>query len=94
MTPKVISLSSKNQVSLPVGMLKQLQVTKGAKFMISFSNGTLVIEPIKDPIKSLKGILKGRGSVQEFLDERKKEEANSYDKYIRNTKLSAKPTKE
>ena len=86
MHPKVISLSSKNQVSLPVDMLKQLQVTKGTKLMISFSNGTLVIEPIKDPIKSLKGILKGKGSVQKFLDERKREEANSYDKYIRNTK--------
>lgn len=61
-------------------MVKQIQINKGTKLMIFLSNGTLVIESNTDSIKNLKGLLKGKGTLQEFLDERKKDDAVAYKK--------------
>jgi antitoxin component of MazEF toxin-antitoxin module len=45
---KTISLTSKNQVSLPAALVRRAGLTKGARFLPRLDNGAIVLEPEQD----------------------------------------------
>ena len=68
----ITKISSKNQITLPVKVIKKLgfQNNQRVKVLIS-KNGKLQIEMLPDPIAKLRGILKGTNlGVKDFLRER------------------------
>ncbi|MBW1690659.1 MAG: AbrB/MazE/SpoVT family DNA-binding domain-containing protein [Deltaproteobacteria bacterium] len=71
----IVKTSSKGQIVIPAEIRKKLGIEPGQKVNLSLENDKAVIVPLpKDPIKALRGILKGRPSMTKaLLDDRKKE---------------------
>ena len=71
----IVKTSSKGQIVIPAEIRKKLGIEPGHKVDFSLENDKAVLTPLpKDPIKTLRGILKGRPSMTKvLLDERKKE---------------------
>ena len=71
----IVKTSSKGQIVIPAEIRKKLGIEPGQKVALSLENDKAVITPLpKDPIKTLRGILKGRLSMTKaLLDDRKKE---------------------
>lgn len=78
---EVFTVSSKNQVTIP----KRLGIKAGQKIKwILYPNGRLEVFVMPtDPIKFLRGSMKGMGSVQDLLDERRKDLSLENKKYAR-----------
>ncbi len=73
----ILTLSSKNQLTLPVSLVSVLGLSKGAKLWTKLVNKTIVIEKIEDSWDDLQGTLKDtpltKGkSVLEIIDIAKK----------------------
>ncbi|MEK7588036.1 MAG: hypothetical protein AAB457_04425 [Patescibacteria group bacterium] len=77
----VLTLSSKNQLTLPVSMVKLLGLAKGVKFWSRIVDKTIMIEKIEDSWDSLQGtvkdtpLTKGK-SVLEVIEIARKIEGN------------------
>jgi bifunctional DNA-binding transcriptional regulator/antitoxin component of YhaV-PrlF toxin-antitoxin module len=54
----LVTLSSKNQFTLPVGFVRHLGLKKGSKLWTRLENKSIVIEPVEDSWDSLQGSLK------------------------------------
>ena len=71
----IVKTSSKGQIVIPAEIRKKLRIEPGQKVNLSLEHDKAVITPLpKDPIKTLRGLLKGRPSMtRALLDDRKKE---------------------
>ena len=71
----IVKTSSKGQIVIPAELRKKLGIEPGQKVNLSLENDKAVNAALpKDPIKALRGILKGRPSMTKaLLDDRKKE---------------------
>jgi AbrB family looped-hinge helix DNA binding protein len=71
----IVKTSSKGQIVIPAEIRKKLGIEPGQKINLSLENDKAVLTPLpKDPIKTLRGILKGIPSMtRALLDDRKKE---------------------
>lgn len=45
---KTISLTSKNQITLPVALVRRAGLLKGARFTPRLENGVIILEPQED----------------------------------------------
>jgi AbrB family looped-hinge helix DNA binding protein len=71
----VVKTSSKGQIVIPVEIRKKLGIEPGQKVNLTLVDGKAVITPLpEDPIKALRGALKGVPSMTKaLLEDRKKE---------------------
>jgi len=71
----IVKTSSKGQIVIPAEIRKKLGIKPGQKVALTLVEDNAVIEPLpEDPIKALRGILKGKPSMTKaLLNERKKE---------------------
>jgi len=71
----VVKTSSKGQVVIPVNIRKKLGIKPGQKVNLTLVGDKAVITPLpEDPIKALRGLLKGKPSMAKaLLADRKKE---------------------
>jgi AbrB family looped-hinge helix DNA binding protein len=71
----VVKTSSKGQVVIPVNIRKKLGIKPGQKVNLTLVGDKAVITPLpEDPIKSLRGLLKGKPIMTKaLLADRKKE---------------------
>jgi AbrB family looped-hinge helix DNA binding protein len=71
----VVKISSKGQLVVPVEIRRKLGIKPGHKVNLTLVDGKAVITPLpEDPIKVLRGALKGKPSMTKaLLDDRKKE---------------------
>ena len=77
----ITKISSKNQITIPVKIIKQLGLTKNQRVKVWLNkkaNKTEIkIEVLPDPIAALCGIFKGRsGGTEEFLKQRYEDDKN------------------
>ncbi len=73
----VVKTSSKGQIVIPSEIRKRLGIKPGQRVNLSVVDDRAVITPLpEDPIKALRGILKGKPSMaQALLADRKQEVA-------------------
>lgn len=71
----IVKTSSKGQIVIPKEIRKKLGITPGKKVLFRIVDKHAEITPLpEDPIKTMRGILKGGGSLaRELLTERKKD---------------------
>lgn len=71
----VVKTSSKGQLVIPAEIRKKLGIKPGQKVNLTVVDGRAMITPLpEDPIKALRGSLKGKPSMAKaLLEERKKE---------------------
>jgi len=71
----IVKTSSKGQIVIPAEIRKKLGIKPGQKVAFTLVEDKALIEPLpEDPIKALRGILKGKPSMTKaLLNERKKE---------------------
>jgi len=71
----IVKTSSKGQIVIPAEIRKKLGIKPGQKVALTLEKDKAVIEPLpEDPIKALRGILKGKPSMTKaLLKEREKE---------------------
>jgi len=71
----IVKTSSKGQIVIPVEIRKKLGIKPGQHVNLALVDDKAVITPLpEDPIKALRGILKGKPSMTKaLLQERKKE---------------------
>lgn len=71
----IVKTSSKGQVVIPVEIRKKLGIKPGQRVNLTLVDDKAVITPLpEDPIKALRGILKGKSSMaQALLNDRRKE---------------------
>ena len=76
----VLTLSSKNQLTLPVALVNLLGLSKGTKLWTKLVGNTITIEKVDTSWDSLQGTIKGtaftnRHTVAEVIEYAKKKEA-------------------
>ncbi|MBI5787676.1 MAG: AbrB/MazE/SpoVT family DNA-binding domain-containing protein [Candidatus Schekmanbacteria bacterium] len=73
----IVKTSAKGQMVIPKKMRQRLNIKTGQALEISFTDNHLEIRPLPaDPIRHLRGILKGGHSLtQELLRERRADDA-------------------
>lgn len=71
----VVKTSSKGQIVIPLEIRKKLGIKPGQKVNLTLVDDKAIITPLpEDPIKALRGILKGKPSLTKaLLSERKKD---------------------
>jgi AbrB family looped-hinge helix DNA binding protein len=82
----IVSTSAKGQVVIPAALRKKIGLKPGAKVLVALAGENRVtIEPIPDdPIKALRGILKGGPSLTKaLLRERRKDRQREAEKLAR-----------
>jgi hypothetical protein len=74
----VVKASTKNQVSIPKLVRKNLNIKKEQKYNLSEINGSILLTPIpEDPVEYLYGILENEPSLtKDLLNERQRDLAN------------------
>lgn len=71
----VVKTSAKGQVVIPAEIRKRAGLHSGDKVSVQEQDGVIIITPVaKDPIKSLRGILKGQPSLIGALMKSREEE--------------------
>jgi AbrB family looped-hinge helix DNA binding protein len=88
----VVKTSSKGQLVIPVEIRKKLGIKPGQKVNLTLVDGKAVITPLPDdPIKSLRGSLKGMPSMTKALLEDRKMEIERKEKitsrFLRRSRL-------
>ncbi|HHY38745.1 MAG TPA: AbrB/MazE/SpoVT family DNA-binding domain-containing protein [Clostridia bacterium] len=74
--PKIVSVSSKGWVVIPKELRKRHNIRPGSKVLFIEAEDGLTLVPLaKDPIKNLKGVLKGYPLVDDLLEMRRQEAA-------------------
>lgn len=64
-------VSAKGQIVIPALLRRKLGIKKGTKIRISEEGGKIILEPVNDRLlRSLRGILKGTGALEEMMAER------------------------
>ena len=64
----IVKTSSKGQIVIPAEIRKKLGIKPGQKVSLTLVEDKAVIEPLpEDPIKALRGILKGKPSMTKAL---------------------------
>ena len=64
----IVKTSSKGQIVIPVEIRKKLGIKPGQKVSLTLVENKAVIQPLpEDPIKALRGILKGKPSMTKAL---------------------------
>ena len=64
----IVKTSSKGQIVIPAEIRKKLGIEPGQKVSLSIEDDKAVIAALpKDPIKAMRGILKGRPSMTKTL---------------------------
>ena len=64
----------KGQVLIPAPLRHKYGIKKGTRIAITEEKGRIILEPITpDYIRSLKGILKGTGALEELMADRRRE---------------------
>lgn len=77
----VVKTSSKGQIVIPVEIRKKLNIKAGQMVRLTLEDDKAVITPLpQDPIKALRGTLKGKPSMTEALLEERKEERKHEEK--------------
>ena len=67
-------VSTRGQTVIPVEVRKALGLEEGTKIEWVIKNGNAYVFPIpKDPVKALRGVLKGHGTYADWLHERNQE---------------------
>jgi AbrB family looped-hinge helix DNA binding protein len=71
----IVKASTKGQIGIPKAIRKKLGITPGKKILLRVVDEHAEITPLPDdPIKEMRGILKGGKSLaRELLSERKKD---------------------
>ena len=86
----IVRTSAKGQVVIPTEIRKRTGLKAGDKVSVQDHDGVIVIVPVpQDPLKSLRGILKGGPSLVEALlesrqEERRREEEKA-SRYVRDS---------
>ena len=69
-------VSARGQTVIPWEIRKTLGITPNTVLHWQVQDGAILVYPVpSDPVKASLGILKGRGTFQEFLRERNEERA-------------------
>lgn len=64
----------KGQVLIPAPLRRKYGIKKGTRIYVTEENGRIVLQPINlEFIRSLRGILKGAGALEELMAERKRD---------------------
>ena len=67
-------VSSKGQTVIPKGIREALGIKEGTKLAWTLAEGKLTVFPLpEDPVRALRGILKGHGTYADWLQERNQE---------------------
>jgi bifunctional DNA-binding transcriptional regulator/antitoxin component of YhaV-PrlF toxin-antitoxin module len=66
----IISVSSKNQVTIPSDIVKYLGIEKGAKLLTKIKNNTIVMEKVGDTWDDLQGIFMNNPKARRFNTEK------------------------
>lgn len=71
----IVRTSAKGQIVIPKEIRERLGITPGKRVLLRVVGRHAEITPLPDdPIKAMRGILKGRGSLaEELLEERNKD---------------------
>lgn len=91
----IVKTSAKGQIVIPAAIRKKLKIKPGQKVNLTLVEDKAVITPLpEDPIKSLRGILKGKPSMtRALLEDRKKEverEEKDIARLLRRSRLAPK----
>ncbi|MDY6990791.1 MAG: AbrB/MazE/SpoVT family DNA-binding domain-containing protein [Thermodesulfobacteriota bacterium] len=79
----IVKTSSKGQIVIPAEIRKKLGIKPGQKVAFRLVEDKAVIEPLpEDPIKALRGIIKGKPSMTKALLKERKEEVKREEKII------------
>jgi AbrB family looped-hinge helix DNA binding protein len=79
----IVKTSSKGQIVIPAEIRKKLGIRPGQKVAFRLVEDKAVIEPLpEDPIKALRGILKGKPSMTKALLRDRKEEIKREEKIV------------
>ena len=77
----IVKTSSKGQIVIPVEIRKKLNIKAGQMVRLTLEGDKAVITPLpQDPIKALRGVLKGKPSMTKALLEERKEERKHEEK--------------
>jgi AbrB family looped-hinge helix DNA binding protein len=64
----------KGQVLIPAPLRRKYGIEKGTRICVTEEKGRIVLQPVTpEYIRSLRGILKGTGAMEEFIAERRRE---------------------
>ena len=82
-----VRMSSKGQIVLPAALRKKYDASPGAEWvLIDMGDYVALVPRSKDPIREAYGMFKGRegvSEVDEFLRERREDQARSDEKFRR-----------
>lgn len=71
----IVKTSSKGQIVIPIEIRKKLGIKPGQRVNLTVVDDKVFITPMpEDPIKALRGILKGKPSMAQALVEERKQE--------------------
>ena len=69
-----VTVSTKGQIVIPARLRQRFHIRKGTRLAVFEEDGRLVVQPMTDFIRSLRGAFrKGRYTLREFLRERKQD---------------------
>jgi AbrB family looped-hinge helix DNA binding protein len=64
----------KGQVLIPVALRRKYGIEKGTRIFVTEEKGHIVLQPVtREYIRSLRGVLKGTGALEELMAERRRE---------------------
>ena len=61
------TVSSKGQMVIPAALRNRLGIKSGTRLAVTEQNGVLVVEPVINIVRRLRGSLKGGGSAMKYL---------------------------
>jgi len=69
-----VIVSTKGQIVIPARLRQRFHIRKGTRLAVFEEDGRLVVQPMADFIRSLRGAFKkGRYTLREFLRQRKQD---------------------
>ena len=66
--------TAKGQIVIPATLRRKYGIKEGTRIVISDNGDSIVLKPLTDEyLKKLQGSLKGKGALNELIDERRKD---------------------